>query len=538
MDSSKAARIAEDGAVALDGRLPVMEAGRELLRKAFPDHWSFLLGELALYSFVLLLLTGVYLTFFFNPSMAEVVYHGSYAPLNGVPVSEAYASTLRISFDIRGGLLIRQMHHWAALLFVASLSVHLLRVFFTGAFRRPRELNWVLGVTLFLLAVLEGFCGYSLPDDLLSGTGLRTAQGIVLAIPLVGSYLQFFGFGGEFPGQAVIPRLYSTHILLVPGLLLAVIGAHLTLVVHLKHTQWAVPGRTNRNVVGMPAFPQFAARSAGLSFAVFGVSALLGGLAQINPIWGYGPYRPDIASTDAQPDWYVGFLEGALRLMPPCEIRVAGHTLAFGVLMPTVLLPGLMFAMLYLYPFFEAWLTGDTGEHHLCDRPRNRPTRTGLGVAAIAFYTVLLLAGGQDVLADTFQVSVNGLNWNLRIALLVLPPLSYLITKRVCLGLQERDRERLIEGDETGDVRQSVEGGYQEDSEPLPAARRYLLLSRDLPQPLAEPRSGGPWVDRLRRALSGWYHGDRVELPARPAERAGARAVTAPPGGEEPERVE
>ncbi|MGH3323660.1 MAG: cytochrome b, partial [Streptomyces sp.] len=212
-----ARRAAERGFTSLDDRLPAAEGGA-LLRKAFPDHWSFLLGELALYSLILLLLTGTFLTFLFHPGEAEIPYQGSYEPLRGVLVSEAYASTLDISFDVRGGLLIRQIHHWAALVFVAAIGVHMLRVFFTGAFRKPREVNWVIGVTLFVLSVAEGFCGYSLPDDLLSGTGLRVVQSLLLSIPVVGTYLSFFLFGGEYPGDEIIPRLYAAHILLIPGI--------------------------------------------------------------------------------------------------------------------------------------------------------------------------------------------------------------------------------------------------------------------------------------------------------------------------------
>ncbi|HEY9440887.1 MAG TPA: cytochrome b, partial [Streptomyces sp.] len=300
---------AESTAEAVDARLPFIGAARSLTRKAFPDHWSFLLGEIALYSFVVLILTGIYLTLFFQPSMTETVYDGSYGPLQGVRTSQAYASTLRISFDVRGGLLMRQVHHWAALVFLAAIGAHMLRIFFTGAFRRPREVNWMVGVTMFLLALLEGFAGYSLPDDLLSGTGLRTAQGIMLSIPVAGTYLSFFVFGGEFPGDDIVSRLYPVHILLVPGLLIGLVTLHLLLIVHLKHTQWAGPGRTGRNAVGKPFFPHYLAKSGGLFFLVFGVLTVLGAVAQINPVWDYGPYRTDQVSTDAQPDWYVGFLE-------------------------------------------------------------------------------------------------------------------------------------------------------------------------------------------------------------------------------------
>ncbi|MFJ9582264.1 cytochrome bc complex cytochrome b subunit [Streptomyces acidicola] len=480
----------------------MLDGAGGLLRKAFPHHWSFFLGEIALYSLVVLVLTGVYLTFFFKPSMGQVIYDGSYVPLRGVPMSEAFDSTLSISFDIRGGLLIRQTHHWAALVFVAAIGLHLLRIFFTGAFRRPREANWVIGVTLFMLSLAEGFAGYSLPDDLLSGTGLRIAQGIMLSIPVVGTYVSMFAFGGQFPGEEIVPMLYSLHILLLPGALIALVTVHLILVVHLKHTQWRGPGRSNRNAVGKPFFPQFMASSGGLFFTAFGVLTLLGGLAQINPVWVYGPYRPDIASTGSQPDWYVGFLEGALRLVPPWETNVAGHTLMWNVLLPAIVLPGLLFLVLYLYPFAEQRLTGEWHqEHHLCDRPRERPVRTGLGAAGVTFYGVLLLAGGNDVVAATFRISINTLTWVLRIALVVAPVLAFLIARRLCHGLLDAERERLEKGDETGEVRQTLEGGYESGHRPVdtfrPGAPRTPISpgdgrtgtpSREPPEPVRRNR--------------------------------------------------
>ncbi|WP_280672012.1 ubiquinol-cytochrome c reductase cytochrome b subunit [Kitasatospora sp. MAP12-44] len=517
----------------MDARLPLFDVARGAVRKVFPDHWSFLLGELALYSLVVLLLTGVYLTFFFRPSMGEIVYQGSYQPLSGVRMTEAYSSALGISFDVRGGLLIRQIHHWGAVVFTAALSVHMLRVFFTGAFRRPRELNWLLGVTLFVLALLEGFSGYSLPDDLISGEGLRIAEGVMLSLPLVGSYLTFFVFGGPYPGNDIIPRLYSLHILLIPGLLVALVGAHLQLIVTLKHTHWGGRGRTNRNVVGLPFFPQFLARTVGLFFAVAAVLTALGALAQVNPIWLFGPYRPDQASTGSQPDWYMGFLEGSLRLMPATETRLLGHSVSWGALVPAVLLPGVIFTTLYVYPFAERWLTRGRGEHHLCDRPRNQPTRTGLGVGAIAFYAVLLVAGGDDVIVYSFGLTVNGFVWTFRALLVLLPPLCFVITKRVCLALQAHDRERLLAGDESGDVVQSVQGGYSERHRPLTADQRYDLLVRDVPEPLDEPAPAGPALlrrlARVRTALSRWFHRDRVELPATEEQYRRIAALVAPP---------
>src|SRR4051794_3878101 len=334
-----------------DERLGLAAMGKKNLRKVFPDHWSFMLGEIALWSFVVLLLTGVFLTLWFVPSMGETTYNGSYEQLRGIGMSEAYASSLHISFDVRGGLLMRQMHHWAAMLFVASMMVHLLRVWFTGAFRKPRELNWVIGALLLLLGTLEGFTGYSLPDDLLSGTGIRAADGFIKATPVVGTYMSFLLFDGEFPGDAIIPRLFTIHVLLIPGLLLALVGAHLLLLVYHKHTQWPGPGRTEKNVVGFPLLPVYAAKAGGFFFIVFGVTALMGGLLSINPVWKYGPYDPSKVTAGSQPDWYMGIAEGLLRIMPGWETHIWGTTWSWNVFIPGQIAPIALLMIVLAWPF-------------------------------------------------------------------------------------------------------------------------------------------------------------------------------------------
>jgi ubiquinol-cytochrome c reductase cytochrome b subunit len=425
----------------VDDRLGVSRFARTTLDKVFPDHWSFMLGEVALYCFVVLLLTGVFLTFFFEPSTKEVVYHGGYAPLRGVRMSEAYASTVRLSFDVRAGLVMRQVHHWAALLFIASVVTHLCRVFFTGAFRRPRELNWIIGVTLLLLAIANGFTGYSMPDDLLSGTGLRIAYSIVLAVPFVGTWLAFLFFGGEFPADQIINRLFVIHILLVPAAIAILLTAHLAVLWRQKHTQF--PGRgkvekTEHNVVGSYLWPTYAAKSVGLFALVFAVLAALGGLAQINPVWLYGPFEPSVVSTAAQPDWYVGWLEGALRIMPAWELRTSGFTLA-NVFFPGLLLPGMTFGLLYAWPFLEQRVTGDRLEHHLLDRPRDRPVRTALGVATLTFYVVLLVAGAQDIVAQKLDVSITVVTHTLQVLVFALPVAAALVANKLCRDLQGAD---------------------------------------------------------------------------------------------------
>jgi ubiquinol-cytochrome c reductase cytochrome b subunit len=469
---SRESSRAERAANWTDERLTISSWLRRTLHKVYPDHWSFMMGEIALYSFVILLLTGTYLTFFFDASMGETTYDGSYEPLRGIEMSRAYSSTLQISFDVRGGLLIRQIHHWAALLFVAAIVVHLLRVFFTGAFRKPRELNWLLGIGLLTLALLEGFAGYSLPDDLLSGTGLRIFHAVFQSIPVIGTWFVFLLFGGDFPGTLIIGRLYIVHVLLVPGIILALITFHIGLVVKNKHTQFPGPGRTEQNVIGERFYPHYSAKAGGFFMLVFAVMALLGGLVQINPIWLYGPYNPSQVSAGAQPDWYIGFLEGSLRLFPAWEIRAFGYTVS-PVFWAAVVIPGLLFAMLAIYPFLEARLTRDRAFHNLLQRPRDVPVRTSLGAMALSFYAVLLISGGNDVIAAKFDISLNAMTWAGRIAILVLPPIAYAATYRVCLGLQRHDREVLEHGVETGIIKRLPSGEFIEVHQPLGATDEY-----------------------------------------------------------------
>ncbi|MGH3300557.1 MAG: cytochrome bc1 complex cytochrome b subunit [Streptosporangiaceae bacterium] len=470
----------------LDDRLHGARGVRVLLRKVFPDHWSFLLGEIILYSFVILLLTGTFLTFWFQPSMTDVIYHGSYVPLRGVRMSEAYASTLNISFDVRGGLLIRQVHHWAADLFMAGIFAHMIRIFFTGAYRKPREINWLIGITLLTLGLLEGLFGYSLPDDLLSGAGLRILEGVLQSIPLVGTYLAFFLFGGPFPGHDIVPRLYILHVLVIPALILALVTAHLFLMFHQKHTQMPGKGRTNENVVGAPMYPYFMAKTGAFFFFVFAACALAATFTQINPIWLYGPFNPVAMSAGSQPDFYMGMLEGALRVMPAWQWVVFGHTFAFNVFIPALVPLGLVFTLAALWPFLEQWITGDRREHHVNDRPRNAPTRTAIGIATITFYGVLWAEGANDVIADHLDISLYWTTWFARVGIFVGPAIAYLLTKRICLGLQRKDNHLIEHGVETGIIRQLPGGEFIEETRPVDEERLAVLLSR-APHPALPP---------------------------------------------------
>ncbi len=423
----------------VDRRTGVAATIRHAMRKVFPDHWSFLLGEVALFCFVILVATGTFMTFFYTPDGGEVTYRGSYQVLDGAQVSAAFASVMRLSFEVQAGLLMRQVHHWTALIFLGAIAVHLARIFFTGAFRRPRELNYLIGLGLLLFALGEGITGYSLPDDLLSGTGLRIIDSVMLSIPFIGPWVASLFFGGEFPTADILSRLYTFHVMLLPGLLVGGIGAHLGLLWLQKHTQYR--GRRTRedNVVGLSFWPGQVFRSLGLFFLTAAVVVLLAGLVQINPVWLYGPYVPYLAAVPAQPDWYVGWLEGALRLGLPIEPTALGVTIP-SPFIPGALIPGLLVGALVVWPFLEARLTGDHAEHHLLDSPWRTPIRTATGAALIAVFLVLTLAGGNDVLAVIVDIPVEALTVAFRVLLVLAPVLTWLIVYR--LARERRDDDR------------------------------------------------------------------------------------------------
>ncbi|MFM1958265.1 MAG: hypothetical protein RI929_628 [Actinomycetota bacterium] len=523
----------------LDERLALGGVLKNFGRKVFPDHWSFMLGEVAMYSFVVLLISGTFLTFFFQPSMAAVHYEGSYAPLKGAEMSIAYASSLDISFDIRGGLLMRQVHHWAALLFVAAAGLHMLRVFFTGAFRKPRELNWLVGFFLFLAGMGAGFTGYSLPDDLLSGNGLRIIDGMLKAIPFIGPSISSGLFGGEFPGDEVVARLYSLHIMIIPALIIVLLAVHLMMVIIHKHTHYSGPGKTDENVVGFPLMPVYVAKAGGFFFLVFGVIMAISATFTINPIWNYGPYDPSPVSAGTQPDWYIGWLDGALRLAPSnLDLYLFGIVWPMGVLLPLVI--SLLFlAVVAAYPFIEKWVTGDEREHHVLDRPRNAPTRTGIGAAGVTFYAVLWAGASTDLIAINFQMSLNHVLTSMQILMVIGPVIAYWVTKRACLALQRKDREIALHGRETGRVVRLPHGEYIEVHEPVDKYELWKLVDfKDYQPTLARPNAQGKITlsSRVRAALSSFYFEDRI-APVSKAEYELAHADHSPaPAVEKPKR--
>jgi ubiquinol-cytochrome c reductase cytochrome b subunit len=518
----------------LDQRTTIGVLVKELARKVFPDHWSFMLGEIALFSFIVLIASGFFLTMFFDPSMALVRYEGEHpANLQGQLMSSAFHSTVEMSFEVRGGLLMRQIHHWSALIFVGSIVLHMFRIFFTGAFRKPREINYLIGLTMLILALAAGFTGYSLPDDVLSGNGLRIIDGVVKSIPVIGSFMSFIVFGGEFPGHHIIPRLFTLHIFVIPGLLLALIGLHLFLMVLQKHTQYPGAGRTDKNVVGYPAAPVYVAKMTGNFFIISGVLTLMGATMAINHVWNYGPYDPSPVSAGTQPDWYILFVDGALRLMPGpgWEWVIGGYTLSMNLLIPGMILPGILFTLLGAWPFLEARVTGDHQEHHVLDRPRNRPVRTGVGVALLVAFVVCALAATNDLIATHFSLDIFAITWVLRVLLLVGPLSAFWVTKRICLGLQRRDRELVLHGHESGRIVRFANGEYVEVHTPLEPEEVWLRTYHQVPRPLEiKPatdargvRRKGYKSDRRWQRLSKFFYEDRVES-ATPAELAAAHS--------------
>jgi ubiquinol-cytochrome c reductase cytochrome b subunit len=423
----------------LDERSGAAPFLRKALRYVFPDHWSFLLGEIALYSFVVLVLTGIYLTIFFEPSLKETVYNGSYEPLQGQKMSEAYRSVVDISFKVKAGLLVRQTHHWAADVFVVAIVLHVLRIFFTGAFRKPRELVYYVGILMLMLTLLEGFLGYSLVDDLLSGMGLAIAYSVVMSVPVLGASVAMLIWGAPYPGLPEFEsRMYIFHVFLLPIAIAILLSLHLLLIVARHHTQFPGPKRTERRVVGLSAFPSYAPRSIGLAFAVAAVLVLLGGLVQINPIWEWGPYETALGTNGAQPDWYLGWLIGALRLMPGFDVTIGDYTLVPNPFWGGALFPLLVFAFLFAWPSIERRRTGDREPHNVLDHPRDMPWRTAVGAAVFTFVAIVFLAGAMDRVAVSVGVPYTWQIWIFRGALLAVPPLVFIATRNICSELKER----------------------------------------------------------------------------------------------------
>ncbi|MGW9183851.1 cytochrome bc1 complex cytochrome b subunit [Agromyces sp. NPDC055661] len=527
------------GAVTIFGRR-LADVRAEARRRRIPSHWTNLFGIVTLACIVVVTVTGLWLMFFYTPSSETVTYSGGYAPLQGAEVSKAFASTMAITFDVPGGLLIRQAHHWAALLLPAAIIMQLLTTFFTGAFRRPRRGMWVLLFLVFLTALAAGWSGYALPDDLLSSTGLRITEGIALGIPVIGTWLATLLFGGSFPGE-IIEHLYPLHVAVFPALLIALVVLRGLAAWRHGPPQFPGRGRTERNVVGIPLLPNAAARAGGLFLMVTALLLLVAATVTVSPIWLYGPADPAAAGAGSQPDWYTGFLDGALRLVPPdWEFVWLGRTWTLAILAPLAVVGAYLLAAV-AYPFIEEWITGDRRDHHLLDRPRNTATRTGIGVAGIVFYGVLWLAASADLIATQFSMSLETVIATLQAALLLGPIIGFSVARRICLGLQRKDRDALLHGFETGRIVRLPGGEYVEVHQPLSESERARIAVTDAPRPAQlRPNARGALTlaDRLRVRLSRFYFADRIEVAVPELESGGephdsdAEAALEPPGAQ------
>jgi ubiquinol-cytochrome c reductase cytochrome b subunit len=426
----------------LDQRSGTAPIVRKTLRYLFPDHWSFLLGEVALYAFIVLVATGTYLAFFYQPSTTVVTYHGPYLPLRGQEMTEAYRSVLNISTTVKAGLLIRQTHHWAANVFLAAIVLHLFRIFFTGAYRKPRELTYWIGVTMLFMAMLEGYLGYSLADDLLSGMGLAIGNGVALSIPFVGANLGSLIWGGPFPGQhEFFARMYIFHVFLLPVLIGTLLAVHLALVALKHHTQFKRTRRqTERKLVGVPTYPGQTPRSLGLFFGTAGLLFLLGGLVQINPIWLWGPYHTYLSTNGAQPDWYLGWLIGGLRLTPSFDLTIGHYTLVPNPFWGGALFPLVVMAFLYLWPAMERKATGDYAYHNVLERPRDAPWRTAIGLGFASWVFLIFVAGSSDRVDVLFNLSYQAQIHAYWVLVWVVPVVVGAIAYRVCKELQAGER--------------------------------------------------------------------------------------------------
>jgi ubiquinol-cytochrome c reductase cytochrome b subunit len=458
----------DDAVRFVDDRLGASRVLKKALRYVFPDHWSFMLGEIALYCFAILVATGVFLALFFSPSDTDTVYRGAYEPLQGTQMSEAYRSVVDLSFDVPAGLLMRQVHHWAADIFVAAIVVHLLRVFFTAAFRKPRDLNYMVGVTMLALVLLEGFLGYSLVDDLLSGMGLIIAYSVAMSIPVVGDRLTVLLWGGPWPGSPDLwPRMFIAHVFVIPAIIGGLIALHLAMIVRHHHSQFRGPMRTEHNVVGTPLWSAYALRSLGLAAAVAAVLVLLGGLVQINPIWEWGPYHTAVATNGAQPDWYLGWLIGGLRLVPGFDVHAFGYTLVPNPFWGGVAFPGVVFALLYAWPWLDRRRERDQAHHQLLDLPRDNPRRTALGAALFAWVAIVFFVGSFDRIYFLVGIPYEGQIWFWRFGILVVPVLVYFVTRRVCTELALA-RTRVTRGWYGQAVRRTPGGGFEVLGAPVP----------------------------------------------------------------------
>jgi len=427
----------------LDERFGSNAGARFLLRKIYPDHWSFYLGEFALYAFGLLVVTGVWLTFVYQASDRD-----------------AYASVVALSRAAPIGYLIRQVHHWSAVAFVASILIHMARIFFTAAFRKPRELNWVVGVTMLILASLDGLTGYSLPNDALSGTGLRITDSILLAVPFAGAWASEVFTGGGFPGPLLLQHLYTIHVYFLPVMIGLLLTAHLGMVILQKHTQFV---NEPQSVVGRRFWPDYALRTLAALAVTVAVIVALASTVEINPIGAYGPYSDWTVTNPAVPDWYAAFLDGALRLGPALELTIFGHPIP-AVFWPGIALPSVAFGVLLCWPWIDAAFSHDRAAHDVLVPPTFAPWRVGAGSALIAGGVFLTLAASDDQQALVMHQPVQSLVTFYRFLVPLGSLLAGALAAVVARELRARSAAYGTESERAIVLRRNDAGGFDEEA--------------------------------------------------------------------------
>lgn len=407
---------------ALDDRMKLRGPTRAVANKVFPSNWSFLIGEVATISFAVLVATGIFLTLFYRASVDPVTYTGSNEFFTGVELPAAFESVIRLSYDVPGGLFVRRVHRVASHLFIASIVLHMLRIIMTGAFRKPRELNYHIGIGLLTLALAEGFLGYSLPYDSLAGTGIRVAYSIVLSIPFVGENVAFWVFGGEFPTGDIIPRFQALHVFVLPLIITGLIAVHVLILIRQKHTQMPKPDIDGHTyIVGKPLWPGQFAESGTLVLWVGGILAMTATFIPWSDVTLLGPYIPGEVGNNAQPDWFLFWTDGLLRAIPPIEFSLLGATINT-VFIAGALIPGIMFGLLFAYPFIERRFYGLTGEWHVLTNPLDIPLRAAMVVGTFSFVLIASANATNDILSRMTGITIEDMVFGFRLAMLVIPP--------------------------------------------------------------------------------------------------------------------
>ena len=373
----------------IEERLELEKFARRYLKKAFPTHPTFLCGEMALFSFVMLVITGIFLGLSYEPSVREVNLFGRFVPA-------AYASVVKIDLS-SFGLITRRVHHWSAMLMIASVLLHLMRVYFTGCYKNPREINWIIGLILFGATFFASFTGYLLPYSEFSVTATSIGYYIAKSIPWLGNWISRLIFCGSFPADETIPRFFFMHVMLIPLTLITLIAIHMVILVKQKHSEprhnlSRPESRGGKRLIGIPLWPNQVLISFCFFFFMAFVIFFIAVLLPANPVENYGPPGP--GTPIMRPDWYFLAIYGLLKLIP--------GTLHFDLLgakitsetVGGVFFPGLAAILLIVLPFIDR----RSKPQYYMDNPLDHPFRTSIGIMGLSLSAMLVLAGYIDIL--------------------------------------------------------------------------------------------------------------------------------------------